>query len=343
MERPSILELSRAHLAETLAAWGEPAFRAVQVWQGIYRQVAPSAESLTGLPKSLRLRLDEAFTFRRLEVRGEARSDDGQTVKVALGRPGETRSVEAVRMGYRDRTTLCISTQAGCAMGCTFCATGQMGFAGQLTAGEMIEQVLYFAARERVSNIVFMGMGEPFHNYDATLEAVDRMNDREGMAFGARRMTLSTVGLVPQIERFTQERRQVNLAVSLHAATDDVRDRLLPINRKYPLEVLLRACREYVRITGRRLTFEWALIRDVNDGEDQALVLATRVRGLNCHVNLIPLNPTAGYPGEASPRQRAAAFRSILTARGIPCTVRVRRGLDIDAGCGQLASRTSAQ
>ena len=343
MGRPSILEVTRPQLAESLAAWNEPAFRLAQVWQGIYRQGANSAKSITGLPKSLRLRLDETYAFRGLEVRREARSHDGSTVKVALGRPGDPRSVEAVRMGYRNRTTLCISTQSGCAMGCTFCATGQMGFAGQLTAGEMVEQVLHFAARERISNIVFMGMGEPFHNYDATLEAVDRLNDAEGMAFGARRMTLSTVGLVPQIERFTQERRQVNLAVSLHGATDEVRDRLVPINRKYPLDILLQACREYVRHTGRRLTFEWALIRDINDGEEQARALAARVHGLNCHVNLIPLNPTAGYPGEASPRQRAAAFRSVLTAQGIPCTVRVRRGLDIDAGCGQLATRISGQ
>jgi 23S rRNA (adenine2503-C2)-methyltransferase len=340
---PSILDISRDDLAEAVAAWGEPAYRASQIWQAVYRQFSPSAEGITGLPKALRHRLDETFAFRQLEVRGEARSSDGQTVKVALARPGEARAIEAVRMGYRRRTTLCISTQAGCAMGCTFCATGQMGFARQLSAGEIVEQVLVFAARELISNIVFMGMGEPFHNYEATLEAVDRLNDSEGMAFGARRMTLSTVGLVPQIERFTRERRQVNLAVSLHAATDDLRDRLVPINRKYSLDALMEACRAYIQMTGRRLTFEWALIRDINDGEDQASALASRVRGLNCHVNLIPLNPTSGYPGEASPRERAAAFRNVLTSRGIPCTVRVRRGLDIDAGCGQLAAKSGGE
>jgi 23S rRNA (adenine2503-C2)-methyltransferase len=215
-----------------------------------------------------------------------------------------------------------------------------MGFSRNLPVGEIVEQVLHFAAGERVSNIVFMGMGEPFHNYEATLEAIDRLNDPQGMAFGARRMTLSTVGLVPQIERFTQERRQVNLAVSLHAATDELRDQLVPINRKYPLESLLRACRAYVQHTGRRITFEWALIRDVNDGGDQARALAAWIRGMNCHVNLIPLNPTAGYKGEATPRERAAAFRHALVGQGIPCTVRVRRGLDIDAGCGQLATKS---
>jgi 23S rRNA (adenine2503-C2)-methyltransferase len=192
-----------------------------------------------------------------------------------------------------------------------------------------------------VTNIVFMGMGEPFHNYEATMAAIDRLNDPKGMAFGARRMTVSTVGLVPQIERFTHENRQVNLAVSLHAANDELRARLLPVNRKYPLDVLMTACREYVRVTGRRLSFEWALIRDVNDGVEQAAALAERLYGLTCHVNLIPLNPTAGYPGEPTPRERAAAFRAILTSRGIPCTIRVRRGLDIDAGCGQLASHAA--
>jgi 23S rRNA (adenine2503-C2)-methyltransferase len=339
-DKPSILDLTRPALAEKLASWGEPGYRATQVWQSLYRQMASSAEAITGLPKSLRARLEEEFVFRSLEVRAEARSRDGQTVKVAMGRPGEARAVEAVRMGYAHRSTLCISTQAGCAMGCTFCATGQMGFSRNLPVGEIVEQVLHFAAGERASNIVFMGMGEPFHNYEATLEAIDRLNDPQGMAFGARRMTLSTVGLVPQIERFTQEHRQVNLAVSLHAATDELRDQLVPINRKYPLESLLRACRAYVQHTGRRITFEWALIRDVNDGGDQARALAAWIRGMNCHVNLIPLNPTAGYKGEATPRERAAAFRHALVGQGIPCTVRVRRGLDIAAGCGQLATKS---
>jgi 23S rRNA (adenine2503-C2)-methyltransferase len=224
-------------------------------------------------------------------------------------------------------------------MGCSFCATGQMGFARNLSAGEIVEQVLHFAAVGPVTNIVFMGMGEPFHNYESTMDAVDRLSDPEGMAFGARRMTISTVGLVPQIERFTQERRQVNLAVSLHAATDDLRDRLLPVNRKYPLDRLMEACRAYVEHTGRRISFEWALIRDVNDNLDQAAALADRLRGMTTHVNLIPLNPTRGYAGAASTRERAAAFRSYLEARNISCTVRVRRGLDIDAGCGQLATR----
>ncbi|HET7009893.1 MAG TPA: 23S rRNA (adenine(2503)-C(2))-methyltransferase RlmN, partial [Anaerolineales bacterium] len=276
---------------------------------------------------------------RGLEIRARATSRDGHTTKVLLGRPGEPGAVEAVRMDYHRRTTLCISTQSGCAMGCSFCATGQMGFNRNLSAGEIVEQVLHFAREGSVTNLVFMGMGEPFHNYEATMESIDQLNDPQGMAFGARRMTLSTVGLIPQIERFTQEKRQVNLAVSLHAATDELRSRLLPVNRKYPLEPLLAACRAYVEHTGRRISFEWALIHGVNDGLEQAGQLASLLRGLNCHVNLIPLNPTRGYSGAASTRERAGAFREHLQARGIACTIRVRRGLDIHAGCGQLATQ----
>jgi len=339
--RASLLELSRPQLEAVVADWGEPAYRSAQIWKGVYHRHATRAEDFTSLPQALRRRLDESFVFRGLEVRAEARSRDGHTTKVLLGWPSEDRAVEAVRMEYARRTTLCISTQAGCAMACSFCATGQMGFGRNLSAGEIVEQVLHFAPQGPVTNIVFMGMGEPFHNYEATMEAIDRLNDPQGMGFGARRMTISTVGLVPQIERFTQERRQVNLAVSLHAATDELRDQLLPVNRKYPLAALLEACRGYVAFTGRRISFEWALIHGVNDGLDQAGALAAWIGDLTCHVNLIPLNPTGGYMGAASPRERAAAFRASLQARGIPCTLRVRRGLDIEAGCGQLATRAA--
>jgi 23S rRNA (adenine2503-C2)-methyltransferase len=181
-------------------------------------------------------------------------------------------------------------------------------------------------------------MGEPFHNYEATMAALDRLNDPEGFGFGERRMTVSTVGLIPGIDRFAAEKRQVNLAVSLHAATDELRSRLLPVNRRYPLEPLFDACRRYVLSTRRRITFEWALIEGVNDGEDQALALAGLAQGLLCHVNLIPLNPTRGYSGGATSRDRAQAFRLALQSHGIPATVRMRRGIDIQAGCGQLAT-----
>jgi len=227
-------------------------------------------------------------------------------------------------------------------MGCVFCATGQMGFRRHLRAGEIVEQVLWFARElkakgDRLTNIVVMGMGEPFHNYEATMAAVDLLNDPAGFNFGARRITLSTVGLAPMIERFAAERRQVNLAVSLHAATDELRSELLPINKKYPLDVLFDAVRKYYALTKRRVTFEWALIQGKNDTAAQARALADLAVGLPCHVNVIPLNPTRDYAGQATTRERAAAFKAALESCGLPCTIRVRRGIDINAGCGQLA------
>ena len=193
------------------------------------------------------------------------------------------------------------------------------------------------ALGERVTNVVVMGMGEPFHNYDATLQAIERMNHPDGFNFGARRFTISTVGLVPAIRRFAEEKRQVNLAVSLHAATDELRSSLLPVNRKYPLDELFQACRDYVEATHRRITFEWALIQGVNDTLDQAKELVKRLAGMLCHVNVIPLNPTKDYQGQASTQQQARLFKDELEKHGIPCTIRVRRGIDIQAGCGQLA------
>ncbi len=247
-------------------------------------------------------------------------------------------------MSYDKRKTLCISTQVGCAMGCVFCATGQMGFKRNLTSGEIIGQVLHYAhslkeQNDCLSNVVLMGMGEPFHNYAHTLDAVDRLNDNSGFNFGARRFTISTVGLVPEILRFAAEKRQVNLAISLHAAEDELRSSMLPINRKYPLKDLLSACRDYVNITGRRVSFEWALINGQNDSPAQARLLAKTLKGLLCHVNAIPLNPTTDYHGQAASSESARHFMSVLSESGIPCTLRLRRGIDISAGCGQLANK----
>lgn len=346
-ERPLFYELSREQLTKQLAAWGEPGFRARQIWHGIYGRLAPSPDGLTDLPADLRARLAGAFRFESLTPRAEARSADGGTEKLLLGLP-DGQAIEAVLMLYSRRRTACISTQAGCAMGCVFCATGQMGFRRHLRAGEIVEQVLLFARRlaargQPLTHVVVMGMGEPFHNIQATLEAIDRLNDPQGFGLGARRFTLSTVGLVPAIRRFARQRRQINLAVSLHAATDALRDTLLPVNRRYPLAELLPACREYVELTGRRITFEWALIEGVNDTPEQAAALADLVQGLTCHVNLIPLNPTRDYTGRAAGAARVGAFRALLEQRGVPCTVRLRRGIDIDAGCGQLAVRSAGQ
>ena len=232
-------------------------------------------------------------------------------------------------------------------MGCVFCATGQMGFKRHLSNGEIVAQVLYYArmlkeVNESVTNIVLMGMGEPFHNYDNTMAAIDRLNDPDGFNFGARRFTISTVGLVPAIRRFADEKRQVNLAISLHAADDEERLAIMPVNKRYKIEDVLEACRYYVAQTGRRVTFEWALINGVNDTPEVARKLATRLKGLLCHVNAIPLNPTAGYEGRATDRQRAALFKETLEQAGILCTIRMRRGIDIQAGCGQLAGAVSS-
>jgi len=337
-----IYDLDQIDLHHLLGTWGEPTYRTAQIWQGLYQQLWSSPAEFSNLPASLRLRLSEHFTFSSLHPERELQSKDQETSKVLFRLP-DGQPVETVLMRYKQRNTLCISSQAGCAMGCVFCATGQMGFKRHLSSGEIVEQVLYFARQlkersERVTNVVLMGMGEPLHNYDATLRAIDRLNDPQGMNLGERRFTISTVGIIPKIKQFTEERRQINLAVSLHAATDELRSSMLPINRKYPIESLIQASRDYVQKTGRRITFEWALIQDLNDTEGHARELAQLLKGLLCHVNVIPLNPTKKYTGRATTRQRAAAFCAVLENAGIPCSIRIRRGIDIQAGCGQLAA-----
>jgi len=300
----------------------------------------------------LRQRLAENFTFQALDPVTVLRSTDGETVKT-LFRLSDGHAIATVLMRYERRRSLCISSQAGCAMGCVFCATGQMGFRRHLTSGEIVEQVVYFARKlaaegGRVTNVVVMGMGEPFHNYDAVMAAIDRLNHPDGRNLGARRFTVSTVGLVPGIQHLTEEGRQINLAISLHASEDELRGSMLPINRKYDVDELLQAVLAYVNKTHRRVTFEWALIHDVNDTPEQAEKLARRLQGFRkggsalCHVNVIPLNPTRRYAGKATTRERAHAFKEILERHGIPCTIRIRRGIDIQAGCGQLAIEAGA-
>jgi 23S rRNA (adenine2503-C2)-methyltransferase len=356
----SIYDLSFEELSALLKSWDEPDYRVSQIWEGLYRHLWSSSEEFTSLPKNLRQKLVDNYSHDKTGIEGRAsfislqpikkqESSDGETIKTLFFISGGY-TVEAVLMRYAKRRTLCISTQAGCAMGCIFCATGQMGFQRQLTSGEIIEQVLYYAHQlalesEQVTNIVLMGMGEPFHNYEATMAAIGRLNDQNGYNLGARRFTISTVGLVPGIRRFTSEHSQINLAISLHAADDILRSQLLPINQKYPLEQLFSACLEYIQVTHRRLSFEWALIQGVNDAPEQAHLLAQRLSVFRkggstlCHVNVIPLNPTQKYGGHASTHQRALAFQSVLEQSGIPCTIRLRRGIDIQAGCGQLAGQ----
>ncbi len=336
-----IFDLDLPTLTEHLQTWGEPSYRGKQIWQGIYRNFYSSASEFSNLPKPLREKLAGEFDWVGIEPVRYLDSHDGRTRKTLFKLNGG-HVIEAVLMRYDKRRTLCISTQAGCAMGCVFCATGQMGFGRHLSRGEIVAQVMYYArllhaGQQSVTNVVVMGMGEPFHNYENTLAAIDILNDRDGYGLGARRFTISTVGLAPMIRRFADEKRQVNLAISLHAAEDELRSRMLPVNRRYSIDDVLEACRYYVAQTGRRITFEWALIRDVNDGPQQARKLARQLKGLLCHVNAIPLNPTGGYAGQAATLQTAALFKETLEACGVPCTVRVRRGIDIQAGCGQLA------
>ena len=326
-------------LAQLLSDWGEPGYRARQVWEGLYQRRAP-LEELTNVGLPLRTRLAEALPL-ALEPLHTSSADDGETVKWLWGAGGDGASVETVLMRYPARATVCVSTQAGCAMACSFCATGQAGFERHLSAGEVVEQVVraQHASPQRVGNVVFMGMGEPLANYDATWAAVERIHDDLGIS--ARHITVSTVGVVPGMRRLAQERLPVTLAVSLHAAEDELRDELVPLNKRYPLDDVLSAAREYLAASGRRLSFEYAMIGGVNDAPAQADLLARRLRGFSpaAHVNLIPLNPTPGFGAPASPPRRVAAFAERLRQGGVGATVRRNRGTEIDAACGQLRTR----
>ena len=292
---------------------------------------------MTNLPRSLRDRLDSELPP-GLRLRTEAVSEGGQTVKWLWDLADGAR-VETVLMRYPDRATVCVSSQAGCAMACSFCATGQSGFTRHLTAGEIVEQVVAArraASPDRLSNVVFMGMGEPLANYDRMWAAIERIHADIGIS--ARHLTVSTVGVVPGIRRLSREALPVNLAVSLHAANDHLRNRLVPLNRRYPLAVLMETCRQYLTAKGRRLSFEWALIAGVNDRPSDAEELSELARPLGAHVNLIPLNPTPGYPARGTSPAGVRAFRHNLARTGVNVTIRRNRGTDIDAACGQLAA-----
>lgn len=335
----SRFDLDREELALLLEE--EPSYRLEQLARGLYRELKEPAE-MTTLPAGLRRRLQEESRLSLgLRLVGESAADGGATVKW-LFEAGDGARVETVLMAYGKRTTVCVSSQAGCAMGCSFCATGQLGFARHLGRGEIVEQVAR-AARQaagsgfaRLSNVVFMGMGEPLANYEAVLSAVRMLNGE--LAIGARSMTISTVGIVPGIRRLAGEGIQVNLAVSLHAANDSLRDRLVPINRRYRLADLMAACHDYCERTGRRISFEWALISGVNDRAGDALELSGLATELGAHVNLIPLNPTPGYGVPGSPPPKVARFARLLQERGVNVTVRETRGRENGAACGQLAA-----
>ena len=321
-----------ADVAEVLA--GEPAYRTRQAWDGLHRR-GLEPEEITELPKALRARLAAALPT-ALEPAAESVADGGETVKW-LWRLADGTLVETVLMANGSRATACVSSQAGCAMACGFCATGQAGFERNLTEGEIVEQVVRARRRagtRRLSNVVFMGMGEPLANYDRVLAAVRRLTGDLGLS--ARGITVSTVGVVPGIRRLADEGLPVTLAVSLHAANDRLRDELVPLNRRYPLDVLMAACADHRAATGRRLSFEWALMDRINDRPSDADELAERARPLGAHVNLIPLNPTPGWPTPGTPPAGVRAFRDRLRSLGVNVTVRRTRGTEIDAACGQL-------
>jgi 23S rRNA (adenine2503-C2)-methyltransferase len=362
-ERPNLYDLALPEIERLLGDWGQPAYRARQLYRQIYANLADDPAMMTDLPAALRERLAAETRMGVLELVRLQTADAGLTCK-ALFRLPTGAVVESVLMVYPDRATVCVSTQAGCAMGCVFCATGRLGLLRNLSPGEIVEQVLW-AARElkglrtegrgqnseerkiahsvlspqpsALTNVVFMGMGEPFANYDRWWRAVERLHDPQGFNMGARSMTVSTVGLAPGIRRLAAEALPINLAISLHAPDDALRSEMMPVNMRYPIAALLDAAREYIAKTNRRVSFEYVLLQGKNDSPEQAMALAALLDGMLCHVNLIPWNPVPGTPLGRSERARVLRFQQALQECGVACTVRVERGVAIAAACGQLA------
>jgi len=355
--RPAISDLDPATLAAWLTARGEPSYRAGQVLAGAHRPEASSFEDLTDLPIALRRDLAEVFRFSTIDDSHVIETDSGLTAK-AVHELADGQRIESVLMRYparrtsAERTTICISSQAGCAVNCPFCATGQAGFGRQLSPGEIVDQVLHWHrppwsalgdARLGHYNIVFMGMGEPLNNADRVFDAVRLLNDPARLGIGARHITVSTSGVVPGMDRMVDELPQVNLAISLHAATDDLRDELVPINRKWPVAEVLAAGRRFAARTGRRVSLEYVMIDGVNDTDEQAVGLADHAGGWRSHVNLIPLNPTPGSRWSGTPPHRIERFAGVLRAGGTSVTIRDTRGREIDAACGQLHAQLAGR
>jgi 23S rRNA (adenine2503-C2)-methyltransferase len=344
--RTALIGLTTEELGTVARASGQQPYRGTQIAEWLYRRGTHTIEAMTNLPENLKSSLGATYRVGRSHCVAERRSKDG-TVKLLLQCQDGAR-VESVGLPYADRSSCCVSTQVGCTVGCVFCATGLSGFTRNLTAGEIVDQVLsvqealYQPASEpgpmrRIDHVVFMGMGEPLLNYDATLKAVRLLNSEVGIAM--RQLTVSTVGYVPAIYRLARESLQLTLAVSLHAATDELRRRLIPGMARWSVSELVDACRAYVSQTGRRITFEYCLLDGINDAVADAEALASALRGVNCHVNLIVHNPVPGLGFHAPPRRQLLAFRARLEDAGIVVTQRLERGADIDAACGQLRRR----
>jgi len=355
----NLLGLTRDEVRALVASWGFSHVHAARLWSCLYHETADSftAAAMPGIPAKVRARLQAETTLGHLPVAHEAQSADGFTRKFLLTL-ADGKQIETVLMRYTGRVTACVSTQAGCAMGCVFCATGQTGFVRNLAAAEIVAQALRIqrilkTQNERLRNVVLMGMGEPLLNYDAVMRAAEIMRDNNGLSIGARRITLSTAGVVPGILRMAREASPIHLAVSLHAVTQAERAALVPVVAKHwPLDELIDACRVYTETLNRRIFFEWTLIDGRNDTGEHARALAELLAGMRARpragqpsraqVNLIPLNPTPAYAGAPGRADAARKFQAILAAGGIPCTVRQRRGIDIAAGCGQLAAAGKA-
>ncbi len=337
----SVLDLSLEELRLNLATHGQPTYRAEQVWKGLYGSLAAGTDAVTTLPAPIKSLLNEELPMPVLAPISSTRADDGATHKI-LFKLYDGRAVESVLMRYEDgRATVCVSSQAGCAVGCVFCATGMGGFDRNLSAGEIVGQILYFARElhaegRKLTNIVYMGMGEPLANLRAVWRSIENLHEPKGMNFSPRRITVSTVGLVPQIRKFAEYPLPVNLAISLHAADDELRSSMMPVNNRWPVSELVAAAKEYTERTRRRISFEYALIADSKSSVAQARALAALLRGMLCHVNLIPLNKVPGSPLRPPTAEETRAFQRELEAAGIPCTVRLERGADILAACGQL-------
>ncbi|MBX7258953.1 MAG: 23S rRNA (adenine(2503)-C(2))-methyltransferase RlmN [Candidatus Hydrogenedentes bacterium] len=314
-----------------------------QIFRWLHKKCVFDFEQMSDLSKELRQRLKEECSASQLSLVSMSESNRSTGTKKALLRLADGETVETVLIRDRERSTICLSTQVGCAVKCAFCATGASGYTRNLNPGEIVEQALYLLAGEdmegRSPNIVFMGMGEPFRNYEATMRSIRLLMASDGLGIGARRITVSTAGEVKGIERFAEENWQVRLSVSLHAANDALRTKLVPLNKKYPIEALVKAIKSYIEKTGRQITFEWTLLKDVNDSQKDAEELVKLARQLKASVNLIPCNPVADLGFAAPPPDRCATFRDILVRNGIVTTLRRERGQDIDAACGQLRRR----
>jgi len=339
-DKINLLDLTLDELTQLVIDWGEPRFRALQIWRWVYNTLTSDPDEMVNLPKELRQRLRQEVYVGHLQPLATTVAEDGLSEKVLFA-AADGQTLETVLMRYTNRNTVCVSSQIGCPVGCMFCATGQRGFVRNLTTGEIAAQVLYFARKLReqnahVTNVVFMGMGEPLANYEAVMAGIRLLLSPEGLGLGARRITVSTSGIVPGIERLAGEGLQLGLAISLHAATDEVRDRIMPINRRYPIGRLLEAAARYSEKTGRRVTYEYTMIEGLNDTLIQARQLARLLSGQLCHVNLIPLNRSLDPALKASRGDRVAAFQRLLQDAHIPCTLRETKGQDILAACGQL-------